>query len=341
MKVERTYHLQMEPSHIREQLLSFIRQRYEAHAEYDLVGYMVDHEHFQAVDPAFVSFAYTQHQNIDCYLSDAIHVDELTEFCIRSTKQYTYGRNQFIHYPKQYEQLLQAGYRDLIGQFKQLVAEANSQRQLEHELCALLRQHHQRLRLILSTYCASYHPDGAEQHPLLQTVACEEYSAEFQLQVLNCDLQTLREPILDVGCGTAARLVRYLRGRGREAFGLDRLPPEEAYCWTGDWLSFDYGVERWGTVTAHHSVSTHFIRHHRHQTRDAALYASLFLRILASLAPGGSFHYAPGLPFFEEHLEVLPGYNVEKAEIAAPALHGVDEVAYATKVTRVSGSEQP
>ncbi|HEY6877320.1 MAG TPA: hypothetical protein VI299_04840, partial [Polyangiales bacterium] len=68
-------------------------------------------------------------------------------------------------------------------------------------------------------------------------VLCAEYSPALQLSVLG--LSELRAPLLDIGCGPSAALVRELRTRGIEAEGLDRALPAELGI-RADWLSHDY-----------------------------------------------------------------------------------------------------
>lgn len=137
-------------------------------------------------------------------------------------------------------------------------------------------------------------------------VVCAEYSPELQLAVLGLAGARLAEPILDVGCGEQALLVGWLRARGLDATGLDRALRSElgrAPGTDGDWLKFDYGRERYGSVLSHLGFTLHFLHHHLAQ-RDAAYdYARAYMAILGSLKPGGRFVYTPGLPFLEPLLE--------------------------------------
>jgi hypothetical protein len=50
-------------------------------------------------------------------------------------------------------------------------------------------------------------------------------------------------------------------------------------------------------------------------------------------APGGSFCYAPGVPFFGNYLKELPRYQVIKTRIAANSVLAIGEIAYATRIT--------
>lgn len=168
-------------------------------------------------------------------------------------------------------------------------------------------------------------------------VTCAEYSPALQLKVLG--LATLRAPILDVGCGPSAALVRELRARGLDAEGLDRaLSPELGI--RADWLTHDYAAGRYATIVSHQAFSLHFLHHHHAAGETAYDYARTFMSILRALLPGGVFAYAPGLPFIES---MLTGYRVERvpfaAELRVPMLVDVEQrsglsFSYATHVRR-------
>lgn len=144
----------------------------------------------------------------------------------------------------------------------------------------------------------------------LREVVCAEYAPELQLELLGLTRVELRGPVLDVGCGPTAALVRFLRARGVAAEGLDRsAPPELARV--GDWLTFDYGESRWGAVLSHLGFSLHFLHHHLGPGDTAYSYARTYMALLRSLAPGGLFAYAPGLPFLEAMLDPST-YRVER-----------------------------
>jgi SAM-dependent methyltransferase len=180
-------------------------------------------------------------------------------------------------------------------------------------------------------------------------VVCARYSPSLQMRVLDLSPEALPEPVLDVGCGSEAALVRHLRQRGVEAYGIDRSAPEETDgVMAADWLEFDYSEDRWGTVISHLGFSLHFLRHHLtggQTAEDLALaHARAYMRILGSLRPGGSFAYTPALPFVEG---LLPpsAYRCERValsnELVIPALlatreHTGLELAQASRVSRAA-----
>ncbi|MFT3838936.1 MAG: class I SAM-dependent methyltransferase [Myxococcaceae bacterium] len=138
-----------------------------------------------------------------------------------------------------------------------------------------------------------------------------EYSPQLQLQVLQLDEKQLLAPVLDVGCGVAATLVMHLRSLGLDATGIDRDVKSDVAL-KADWLSYAYGEKKWGTVVSHLGFSLHFLNRHLSGSADAEKYARVYMAILRSLKPGGTFAYTPALPFIEEHLPP----QLFKAEVA-------------------------
>jgi len=163
---------------------------------------------------------------------------------------------------------------------------------------------------------------------------CFEYSPELQLRVLHAGVDELLEPVLDLGCGRHAALVRFLRERGKEAFGIDRAAPRRRFVVRADWLDCPLAPGRWGTVLSHQGLSTHFLHQHLRPAGRPDRLARRYMDVLRAVKPGGSFRYAPGLPFFEE---LLPRseYDVERFPVAELAGGAVDvelEVAFGTSV---------
>ncbi|MCB0806361.1 MAG: class I SAM-dependent methyltransferase [Bacteroidales bacterium] len=134
-------------------------------------------------------------------------------------------------------------------------------------------------------------------------VACSEYSPDLQIHVLKIDIEHVMQPVLDVGCGNQGHLVRYLKNRGIDVFGLDRCKFTTPNLITADWLEYDYGKEKWGTIISHLGFSNHFNHHHLREDGNYIAYAKTYMNILNSLKVGGHFHYAPDLPFIEKYLD--------------------------------------
>jgi hypothetical protein len=137
----------------------------------------------------------------------------------------------------------------------------------------------------------------------IDPVVCSEYSPELQIEILRIDVDNLMEPVLDIGCGEKGDLVLYLRHKGIEAFGFDRLTFSDPYLYSSDWLEHEFEKERWGTITSNLAFSNHFQHHHFRNDGSYINYARKFMEILNSLKTGGCFHYAPDLPFIEQFLD--------------------------------------
>ncbi len=169
-------------------------------------------------------------------------------------------------------------------------------------MAALSETHFDNLRnflYITNPFAGKIYPQLNEA---LEPVACSEYTPELQLEILNLNVKELMEPVLDIGCGRQGNLVKYLREEGIEAYGFDRLPENLPFLTSADWLEYPYGDSKWGTIVSNLGFSNHFHHHHLREDGDFLKYAEKYMEILRSLEPGGCFHYAPGLPFIEVHL---------------------------------------
>lgn len=148
----------------------------------------------------------------------------------------------------------------------------------------------------------------------INPVACSEYGAELQLDILHLDIRTLTNPVLDIGCGKHGTLVGYFRQLGFDATGIDRFTFPEATLINSDWLEFAYGTEKWGTITSNLGFSNHFKHHNLRDDGNYMEYARKYMDILKSLKTGGKFHYAPDLPFIERYLDHQQ-FEIEQFEI--------------------------
>lgn len=163
-------------------------------------------------------------------------------------------------------------------------------------------------------------------------VVCSEYSPELQLRVLGIDVNDLLEPVLDLGSGEEARLVQFLRQRGIEAFGIDRVARSAPFVLPGDWFTRRLEPGTLGTVLSHMAFSNQFVHQDRRGGPQAAIYAHKYMEILKSLLPGGLFAYAPSLPFIEEHLPE-DEYTVERLPVRSE--RGETLPYAASRITRV------
>lgn len=300
-----------------QQTIALIAQRYEAHAFRTLKDFICAPETFEQAEPREISFVWKNRRQLFETLNQPETIPLLCNTCLEATLRYTYTRNQFLNFPETYLALLAQVYQALFDQLRENLRTAASFDTLSAEFREVVRQHHARLRTLFGAYCQALHPAAFAEHPFLESVCCGEYSAPLQLRLLRIKLESLREPILDLGCGSRGEVVTYLRQQGFHAIGLDRLSPELPGFVQADWFGFDFQQNAWGTILAHQSFSTHFLHSHQHMPRLAERHAKTYLAILQSLQPGGTFYYTPGLPFFEPHIRSLPDYRLEKIPIEA------------------------
>lgn len=148
----------------------------------------------------------------------------------------------------------------------------------------------------------------------VEPVACSEYSADLQIEILKIENLHLKEPVLDIGCGKQANLVNYLRENGIEAYGIDRFSFTNKNLFNSDWLEYNYGLEKWGTIISNLGFSNHFIHHNLREDGNFIEYGKKYMDILKSLRVGGEFYYAPDLPFIEKYLDSNQ-FNIDKNEI--------------------------
>lgn len=169
-----------------------------------------------------------------------------------------------------------------------------------------------------NTFSQKIYPVNA---PIVETVTCSEYSAASQKQTLHLDKIELCEPILDIGCGKDGYLVKNFREANLDAFGIDRFADDSPFLKKADWLEFDYGIEKWGTIVSNLGFSNHFVHHHLRSDGAYTEYAKKFMDILKSVKIGGSFCYAPDLPFIEQYLNKanfqVSKYNIDKLPFKA------------------------
>lgn len=149
---------------------------------------------------------------------------------------------------------------------------------------------------------------------LIESVACSEYSPELQMEILQIDINNIIEPVLDIGCGRQGNLVLYLRQKGIEAYGFDRFAYNNSFLTNSDWFEYKFEKEKWGTITSNLGFSNHFQHHHFRNDGNFVDYAKKYMDILNSLKIGGSFHYAPDIPFIEQYID-LDKYKLMKKNV--------------------------
>lgn len=249
-----------------------------------------------------------QHAEVEGFLEglDASEGQALCEQLADASLKEFMQANQYLDFRARDRQTLADAYARLLEAIARPLEPA--------EVDAHMDAHYSRLRDFLIRTNGEAVFALYRQSPELPVVPCAEYRAELQLDLLGLTLDTLREPVLDLGCGPSATLVTYLRAQGVEAFGLDRLGGSAPHLWRGNWLEAEFAPRTWGTVVSHMAFSNHFWHHALRSDGALEAYARKFQEILNSLRDGGRFVYAPGLPDVEAvlvetgacHLRRLP-----------------------------------
>ncbi|WP_224996225.1 class I SAM-dependent methyltransferase [Cesiribacter sp. SM1] len=231
--------------------------------------------------------------------------------------------NQFYYFSSSDRLALKGIYVEMLAAIMQLPARA-----IANGLADIAKQHYQALQAWVKRSNPFAKTLYASTEPYLeQEVVCGEYAARTQLQLLAIDIHTLQEPVLDLGCGQQAYLVKHLKAAGLEAFGVDRLATATNYLHKADWFEFDLSGRSWGTIISNIGFSNHFLHHHLRVDGDYTRYALRYMEILRSLKVGGAFYYAPDLPFIEQYLDPAK-FRISKTAVAGTA-H------WATKVVKL------
>ena len=230
-------------------------------------------------------------------------------------------------------------YVELLEGTRDALAQAESREQLTARVTELVAAWQAALTRLTRSWITS--PVGR-----LRPTVSAEYSPELQLTVLGLSLEELAEPILDLGCGERAELVRYLRRHGKAAVGIDRYLSVEEGVREADWFSLPLLPDSWGTVIAHQSFSLHLLHHHLGSGAQLERYARRYRELLRAVRRGGAFVYAPGLPFLEPLLSDQE-FRVERLPVSGipddPALTAQwvtllgESPLYACRVERIGG----
>lgn len=207
--------------------------------------------------------------------------------------------NQYLDFNSEDYRKLQNIYRDF---FKRVSILGKKEEISEKEIDNLFTSHYKNLQTFLLESNGIEIFKKYKKNPNLYEIKCAEYTPEFQIKLLNINIDTIKQPVLDLGCGSQASLVHFLRENGIKVFGVDRNVDTADYLFKMNWLEYQFNSNTWGTVISHMAFSNHFIHHHIKADGNFELYARKYMEILNSLKIGGSFIYAPSLSFIEELL---------------------------------------
>lgn len=205
--------------------------------------------------------------------------------------------NQYYHFGGKEKRDLRFIYAALLDKL------VENEEKMQQELNTIKESHLLNLREWLKNTNPFAEELYAAEKSILENTPCAEYSAEFQIMLFGLDISMIRQPILDIGCGEEHNLIRHLRQYNVRVYGIDRYKTAAPGIAESDWLTHDFGVEKWGTIISNMSFSNHFHHHHLRSDGKYEEYARCYLRILQSLQKGGAFYYAPHLPFIENLLD--------------------------------------
>ena len=167
----------------------------------------------------------------------------------------------------------------------------------------LLKYHYPKLSEWLSKIYPEALRENLRNAKLINNIVCEEYSAEFQMELLRIDYTELKEPIIDVGCGKSALLANYLRGKGKDTVGIDRfIDQENEYLLKTDWNDYDFTSRKWGTIISNMAFSNHLIYSSSYDRNKFEKSVKKYNEMISSLSSGGEFIYAPGNIYPEKFL---------------------------------------
>lgn len=226
-------------------------------------------------------------------LIDADSENMLIDYLTNRAVQEFCSINQFYTFDKQSLQTLRSLYVALFSNIK-------------HRDCSIdsiAEKHYDNLKEWLLQTNAFAEKIYNSKGETIESVVCSEYSAELQLEIHQIDINQITEPVLDIGCGKHGNLVIYLRQKGIDASGFDRFVIDNAALSVSNWFEYHFEKNKWGTIISNLGFSNHFLHHHFRNDGNFIDYAKKYMDILSSLKVGGHFHYAPDLPFVEQHLD--------------------------------------
>jgi hypothetical protein len=246
---------------------------------------------------------------------------EVVELLTGATRDFLQREHQFLEIDAAGERALRALYERFASDVVRSLAAGGPWPPVADALRARLAEHHDRLRALVVELLALC---GAQ--PESAGVVCAEYSPELQLRVLGARAEDLRAPLLDLGCGASGALVQHLRRHGHDpVWGVDRSAPAAPGFVRASWFEQGLPDLSWRCVIAHQSFSLHFLHAHLRSAERAERYAERYMEILRSLAPGGRFLYAPGLPFIEDALAGSP-FEVSTRPVGTSGLRASEVV---------------
>lgn len=295
-------------------MVAMIEQRYAATADKSL-------RDVYAQDPVFLDtetdaeFAIRNRSKILSTLADSEQFEKLVQVFLNLTIEFTYASNQFVRIDDREERELRRIYAAYLKDFQDILSTSQTDQTLANRLQTLVAGHFSDLRTNITRFFDDEADGDHQANVILNQVICAEYTPMLQMELFGLRLTDLVSPVLDIGCGKAGKLARYLNANGVRAVGLDRGVRNSTPYIRADWLDYKFEPGAWGTVISHMAFTNHFLFQHLYKHGKVEPYARQYMAILKALKPGGSFYYTPGLPFIEAYLPA-DTYQVARRQIA-------------------------
>lgn len=287
---------------IYDKLSSTILRRYKANSRKTMLDvYHVDRD-FVRLEKDNLEFLYENRVEVTAILNDPVYSLDLAREFVRSSLEFTYNNNQYVHLDQEEQERLLTMYSVYLRGMKAVLDSSSGYVEFEQNFSALVKDHFKDLSRNISRFFDREPGWQVQENIILKQVVCSEYSPDFQLKLLGLDAQALMTPVLDLGCGKQGILVKHLQSLGMKALGVDRVVSPAPGLHEADWFDLEFKPDSWGTVISHMAFSNHFLFHHRYKNGNPDRYAAMYMRILNGLKPGGSFVYSPGVPFIEQYL---------------------------------------
>lgn len=179
----------------------------------------------------------------------------------------------------------------------------------------IMKIHFRRIASWLSKFYPSHFIHSLSKNSRIGKVVNKEYSVSFQTNIFDIDFDKLQEPIIDIGCGKNANLVKELLRRNKTVLGIDRIVNHSNdYIKEISWFDFNFEENKWGTIIANMSFTNNLLYSIENHKNLIYNYYIKYKQIIKSLKIGGCFYYAPSLNFIEDRLD-LNDYIVNRRVI--------------------------
>ena len=199
--------------------------------------------------------------------------------------------NQYICLSREYYDKIFDIYKMLINKLKDITAYNN----LEDKIRSIVKEHRIRLIEIINK------PSVIDNSEVI--IPCSEYSYNLQVSILRINETNIREPIIDIGCGKHANLIKELEKRYNNVYGIDQYINDKSNVICENWFDFNFKSNTWGTIIAHMSFTNHYRRSISFSSPELNNYSNKYVEILESLKDGSYFIYTPSIPEVEDELD--------------------------------------